>query len=145
MTPLVGGDQQGPVTVGLINSANETQTFEVWVVDDSVEKIGVKDSSGEVGNLSMTPGLRSFHPEGYDHPPIAVVLPESARHVTTANLTEGSTRELTVEDPPNNPTVIISVKSDGRIVEIVTATCDRNLRYVEVTGQDDHASGAYNC
>ncbi|WP_155120671.1 hypothetical protein [Haloprofundus marisrubri] len=145
MAPLMGGDQQGPVTVGLINDGNSTYSFEVWVAEGPLDGIQVQKGNGETVTVPAGPGLTKFNYSGKTPRTTSVQLPESARDIKQISISPGEVDEFTIEDPPSDPVVVVTVRNDTRVIALVTAACSGDFNYLEVTTLDGRATAGYNC
>jgi len=139
-------EQDRPVKVVLNNSANETQTFEVWVVKRS-ETVWTRRSDGLAGNWSIGQGVgtRSSGP----HPWTEVDLPDSARLHSRIMLEPGDENRSTIENFPRNYAVVVVLYQENVSGWWASASCDdRALIGIEVIStpsQYGEASAAYGC
>ncbi|WP_276249197.1 hypothetical protein [Haladaptatus sp. YSMS36] len=134
--------QEGPVTVVVNNSANETHTFEVWVVEYPAN-VTVRRSDGNVATGDVGPGLATHEPG--PHYFTAVELPDSARLHSRYPLESNAMTQTKIEQFPADFAVVVVISHDARIVSWVSAHCDGDLVFVEVTMFEYGSGSAYNC
>lgn len=145
LPPIGEQPQNNSVDVGLINSGNASSTFEVWVGERPFEGIQLHRQNNETEPLAVTSGLGTIRLNGPKPPVTAVSFPNSARQVERITLDPGDTQEFSVQDLPDDPVLVITVRNGERVFSIVTATCSGDFRYVEVTSLNERTSSAYNC
>jgi hypothetical protein len=141
-------EQERPVTVVLNNSANETQAFEVWVVEAPSTATTQLDD-GRTGNYTIGEGLRS-HSSGDYHFWTTVELPESARLHSRVKLNPGEVNQSTVDEFPQNFAVVVVLYQDSsKSGWWASANCaDQALVGLEVTSRPDKygdAFASYGC
>lgn len=151
--PFVGQSEQDlPVRVVLNNSANQTQTFTVWVVTGEVQPDGITiyKKNGEVDNASPGQGLSDYYLGGdYGYVTSVEPPPNRSRLHGQYVLSPGEMNRSTVEDFTIGSTIVISLDEDGRVIELTTANCGgRSLVGLEVHSRPNPpggASAAYGC
>lgn len=114
--------QERPVRVGLDNSANETQTFEVWVVERS-STVATRRSDGITVNWSIGQGLATTSSGPY--PWTKFEFPDSARLHGRFTLEPGEVNRTTVREFPRNFAVVVVLYQDPGISGWwASANCD---------------------
>ncbi|MFC4451524.1 hypothetical protein [Halorussus aquaticus] len=144
--PLGGpSGQEGPVPVALNNSANATHTFEVSVVEGPLTDVTIRKGDGDVDSASPGEGLSTYE-FGPDYGTVtSVELPESSRLHGRYTLAPGETRRSSVGNLFGNPTIVVVVSTDDRVVSLVTANCGGDLVFFDVTMRYYGSDSAYNC
>lgn len=145
-------EQEHPVKVVLNNSANQTQTFTVWVVTGEVQPDGIiiYKKNGEIDNASPGQGLSSYYLGGdYGHVTSVEPPPNRSRLHGQYVLSRGETKRSTVENFTIGSTIVVSLAEHGRVIELTTANCDeQSLVGLEVVSRPTPpggASAAYGC
>lgn len=122
--PFVGpSEQERPVQVVLNNSADETQTFEVWVVEvPSTATTRLNDS--RTGNYTIGQGLRS-HSSGDAGFWVAIELADSARLHGRFVLEPDEEHRSRIEKFPRNFAVVVVLYQDPNVSGWwASANCD---------------------
>lgn len=142
--PLGGpATQEQPVTVVVNNTANVTQTFEVWVVKAPATAM-VRQDDGSTGNYTIGQGLRS-HSSGEYHVYTEVKLPESAQLHGRYTLTPGEQNQSSITGfSRNGAVVVILSRGANEIVWWASANCDEAaLVGLKVTSYPKPPGGAF--
>lgn len=151
--PLNGPTEQDqPPRVVLNNSADETQTFTVWVVEGEIQpdEITIYKKSGEVDNASPGEGLSTYHLGG-DYGNVTSVEPPAnrSRLLGRYTLAPGKASRSSVENFTVGSTIVVSLSERGRVIELTVANCDEQaLVGLEVTSRPNPPGGAsasYGC
>ena len=132
-TPFGGpSEQERPVNLILNNSANETHTFEVWVVELPAN-VSYRRSDGLTGTWEIDEGVGSIEP-GDNRTYTAVNLSESARLHGRYTLDSGEENQSSIERlPRESAVVVVAYQAENEIIEWVSANCaDQSLLYLEV-------------
>lgn len=140
-------EQEGPVTLIVNNSANETHTFEIRVVELPAS-LTVHYRDGTVMKPEIGQGL-SNHDTG-PRTVTKIDMPESARLQGRYTLKPGEENKSSIENfSPNSALVVVVSNKDGEIFSWVSANCDeQNLVGLEVTSYPTPPGGvfaAYGC
>lgn len=124
--------QEEPASVVVNNSANETHTFEIWVVELPAN-VTYRRSDGLTGNWDIGEGVGSIEP-GDNRTYTSVTLPESARLHRRSTLGPGEENQSSIEEFPRDFAVVVVVyQAENEIIEWVSANCaDQDLLYLEV-------------
>lgn len=111
--PFTGPSEQNqPVTFVLDNSANVTQTFNVFVVR-APAKVKAKRADGITGNYTVGQGLRSHSSGPYAW--TKVELPNSAQLHGWFTVEPGKKERGTIEEFSQNSAVVVVLYQDGNI------------------------------
>lgn len=138
------GGQEGSVAVTVNNSANVTYTFEVSVVELPAN-VTLRRSDGINSTGPIGPGLTTTEPPDNEFY-TAVELPDSAKRNGQYSLEPGEENHSSIEEFPRNFAVVVVIYQDeNEIVSWVSATCDGNLVFLEVTMFHYGSGSAYNC
>lgn len=144
--------QERSVTVVANNSANATQTFEVWVVEGELrdEGITLHKRNGEVDSASPGQGLSSYRLDGdYGYVTSVEMPPDRSRLHGRYRLEPGETNRSTVGNFTTGSTLVVALSENGRVVELIAANCaGQALGALEVTSRSDPPGGAsasYGC
>lgn len=97
-------EQEQPVPVVLDNSANVTQTFEVFVVE-APAKVKVQRADGITGNYTVGQGLRSHSSGPYAW--TTVELPDSARLHGQFTVEPSEKERSAIEEFSQNSAVVV--------------------------------------
>lgn len=136
--------QTGPAEITISNSANQTYTFEVSVVEYPSNATTLRDD-GLTGDYQIGPGLRSHSP-GENYVWTEVELPESARLHGRYSLQPGEVSNTSIEEfSPDFAVVVVIYQAENEIDSWVSAHCSGNLAFLEVTMYEYGPSSAYNC
>jgi len=145
-------EQEQPVMTVLNNSANETQTFTVWVVEGEVQPEGIViyKKNGEVDNASPGQGLSTYYlGDNYGYVTSVEPPPNRSRLVGQYTLAPGETSRKNVENFTIGSTIVVSLSENGRVIELTAANCaDQRLTGLEVASRPHPpggASAAYGC
>jgi hypothetical protein len=128
-------EQERPVTVVLNNSANETQAFEVWVVDLPAN-VSTRRNDGLTATYPLGEGLVTTEPgDGYFY--TTVEPPESAQLHGRYTLEPGEENQSSIEKFPRDfAVVVVAYQDENHIIEWVSANCaDQALVGLEVTSR----------
>lgn len=139
--------QERPVRVVLENSANETQTFEVWVVERS-STVETRRSDGLTANWSIGQGLATASSGPY--PWTKFEFPDSARLHGRFTLKPGEVNRTTIREFPRDLAVVVVLYQDPGISGWwASANCDdQALVGLEVHTRPSKygdAGAAYGC
>ena len=140
------GGQDKPVAVTVNNSANVTQahTFEVSVIEYPAN-VTTRRDDGLTGNYRVGPGIATNSP-GENHTWTSVELPDSARLHGRYTLAPGEENQTSIEEFPADFAVVVVIYQDeNEIVSWVSAHCDGDLAFLEVTMFHYGSGSAYNC
>lgn len=124
--------QSRPTEIVVNNTANETHTFEVWVVDPPAN-VTLRRSDGKTGRYEIEEGVTSYDPGG-NRTFSVVSLPESARLHGRFTLEPGEANESQIEALPRDHVVVVfTYRAENEIIEWVDAHCgDAYLKYLQV-------------
>lgn len=100
-------DQEQPPQLLLNNSANETQTFEVWVADPR-DNVTARRDDGNVGNYTID-GALSTHSSGDYHAWKEVELPDSARLHGRFTIDPDEENRSSIDEFPRGYSVVVIV------------------------------------
>ncbi|GGN96064.1 MULTISPECIES: hypothetical protein [Haloarcula] len=142
--PISGQGSSVPIAVN--NSVNTTQsyTFEVSVVEYPAN-ISVQRSDGLDSTGRISPGLAVSEP-GDDRYYTAVEFPNSSRLHSRYTLSPGEGKQTEIEGFSADSAVIVVIyRSESEIVSYVTANCDGDLAFLEVTMFHYGAGASYDC
>lgn len=143
--PLFG--QNAPVPVVVNNSANTTQTFEVWVVEYESNVTFHRDD-GRAGTTEIGQGLVNYNSGDY-HTWEAIDLAMSSKLHGRYTLAPGEEARSEIEEfSPNFAIVIIVYQDENEIISWVSAHCGDGLGGVKVSSYPDPPGGvgaAYLC
>lgn len=145
-------EQDRPVELVFNNSANATQTFEVWVVEGEIhpDEITIYKEDGEVDNASPGEGLSTYYLGG-DYGNVTSVAPPAnrSRLLGQYTLAPDEISRSSVENFTIGSTIVVSLSESGRVIELTAANCDEQaLVGLEVTSRPDPPGGAsasYGC
>lgn len=139
------GGQEGSVTVTVNNSANVTQThtFEVWVIEYP-GNVTVRRSTGYDYTDDINPGLSTREP-GDDHTVTAIEFPDSARVHGRYTLEPGEINRSEIHEFSSDFAVYVVIYQNEHVVSRVSAHCDGDLVFLEVTMFHYGSGSAYNC
>lgn len=138
------GGQEGSVAVTVNNSANDTYTFEVSVVEYPAN-VTLRRSDGINSTGPIGPGLTTTEPPDNEHY-TAVELPDSAMRNGRYTLDPNEMDQSSIEEFPRDFAVVVVIYQDeNEIVSWVSATCDGNLAFLDVTMFHYGSGSAYNC
>ncbi|WP_255151214.1 hypothetical protein [Halorarius halobius] len=140
--------QEGPVTLSVNNSANVTHTFEVWVVDSELNnrEVIIRKRGGEIDRASPGPGLSNYQLDGDYGFVTAIELPQyQSRFYRNYTLSPDEENQSSIDEFKDDSTVIVIIYRDNRVVALVTAHCDDDLVFVDVTMRPYGADTGYNC
>lgn len=145
-------EQDQPPRVVLNNSANETQTFTVWVVEGEIhpDEITIYKQDREIDNASLREGLSTYHLGG-DYGNVTSVGPPAnrSRLLGRYTLAPGEASRSSIENFTVGSTIVISLSESGRVIELTVTNCDEQaLVGLEVTSRPDPPGGAsasYGC
>lgn len=143
--PFVG--QNDPVPVIVNNSANTTQTFEVWVVEYR-STVTLRRDDGLTGTTEIGQGLINDNP-GHNHTYTSITLPESSHLHGRYTLDPGEEGRSEIEEfSPDFAIVVIVYQDENEIISWVSAHCGDGLGGLKVNSYPDPPSGvgaAYSC
>lgn len=123
-------EQEGSVQLYLNNSANATQTFEVWVVEFGAN-VRVERTDGLTGNYTVGQGVAS-HSSG-PHAWTEVKPPDSARLHGRFTITPGNHTRSSIENFSRHSAVVVVVYEGNRSGWWASAYCsDQALVGLEV-------------
>jgi len=129
------------------NSANATQTFEVWVVNPK-NNLTVRLNDSRTINTTISPGLTSSS-SGQYHYYTAVEPPESARLHGRFTIKPGEEERSTIEEFPRTYAVVVILIQGDKIGWYATAKCGNEVLIgLEVTSRPykfSDAWAAYQC
>ena len=140
-------DQDQPVHLVLNNSANETQTFEVWEV-----KLGATLTlyyrDGTVVNATIGQGL-SNHDTG-PRTITKIEFPDWAQHYGQHTLEPGQEYRRNIENFSNTGALVVVIsRSEDEILSDVSANCDEQaligLKIVSRPDPPGGVSASYGC
>lgn len=121
-TPFGGpSEQERPVELILNNSANETQTFEVWVVEAGAT-VETHRTDGLSGNYTVGQGVAS-HSSG-PHAWKTVEPPDSARLHGRFTGDPGEEKQSSIKNFSRNSAVVVVLYQDNQSGWWVSANCD---------------------
>jgi|AntDeeMetagen681_2_1112603.scaffolds.fasta_scaffold12173_2 hypothetical protein len=135
--------QKGPVGLNVTNAANDTHTFEVFVVELPAN-VTVQLPDGRKQSDDIDPGLVSTGPGVYQAY-TAVEPPNSARLHGRYTLNPNETNISNISSLPENFAVIVTIHENDDVVSWVSATCDGDLVYLGVTMRYYGSDNVYNC
>lgn len=127
--------QRGPVNVTVSNAAEADYSFDVSVVEGTLDdrEVTVRDRDGSAFRVSPGEGLSTYELDGFDNYATAVELPANRTRghdrYELAPRENSSTRIADFETPGN---VVFVVSRGDQIVSLVVAHCNLDLQYVEV-------------
>lgn len=139
-------EQERPVRVVLNNSANQTQTFTVWVVTGEVEPDGITiyQKNGEVDNASPGEGLSSYYLGGDVYVTSVEPPPNRSRLHGQYVVSPGEVKRSPVENFTIGSTIVVSLAENGRVIELIAANCDeQSLAGIEVVSRPNPPGGAF--
>lgn len=137
------GGQEESVRLTVNNSNDSTHTFEAWVVEYP-GNVTVRRSTGYDYTEDINPGLSTREPGDY-HTVTAIEFPDSARLHGRYTLDPGEMNRSEIEEFPSDFAVYVVIYRDEHVVSRVSAHCDGNLVFLEVTMFHYGSSSAYNC
>lgn len=114
------GGQEGSVTVTVNNSANLTQTFEVWVVNPEAT-VTTRRDDGLTGNYTIGQGLAT-HSSG-PHAWGKVKLPDSARLHGRFIIDPGEEKRSSIENFSRDSAVVVVLYQGDKIGWWASAHC----------------------
>ena len=121
-------EQERPVRVVLNNSADQTQTFTVWVVTGEVQPDGITiyRKNREVDTASPGQGLSSYYLGG-DYDCVTSVDPPPNRSGLHGQyvVSPGEAKRSTVENYTIGSTIVVSLAERDRVIELTAANCDQ--------------------
>jgi hypothetical protein len=139
--------QNQPVELIMNNSANATQTFEIWVVKAG-SNVTVRYNDSRTANATVGEGLRTFSSAEYYY--TAVEPPDSAELHGRFRVGPGKENRSSIEKFRQDSAVLVVLYQDGKIGWYAIAHCsDGALVGVNVktrpsqTGGD--AGAGYGC
>jgi hypothetical protein len=141
--------QEEPASIVVNNSADVTQTFEVWVVELPAN-VTYRRSDGLTGSWDIGEGVGSVEP-GDNRTYTWVTLPESARLHGRSVLDPGEENWSSIEEFSRDFAVVMVVyQSENEIIEWASANCaDQNLLYLKVRSRHIKANAdvvvSFNC
>lgn len=119
--PLGGpSEQDRPVELVLNNSANATQTFEVWVVEAGATAT-VRREDNLTGNYTIDQGLRTHSSGPYAW--TTVELPDSARLHGRFTVEPGEEKRGSIEEFSHDSAVVVVLYQDDKIGWWASAYC----------------------
>lgn len=140
--------QEGPVTVVLGNSADRTYAFQVSVARGELNdgEVTIRKADGTVDSTSPGAGLTT-----YDFTPAfgrvtSIDMPRGRSRLAGRHVLEpGETNRRSIEEFEARDTILIVVRTDIRVVAMVTMSCRGDLVYVDVTMRAYGTETAFNC
>lgn len=142
--PLGGSTgQEGPVTVVMNNSANQTHSFEVWVVEYPANVTVRRETGGDYVD-DIGPGLSTREP-GEHHDMTAIEFPSSARLRGRYELRSGDENRSQITDFSDDFAVVIVIYQGDYVASYISAHCGGDLVFVDVTMFEYGSGSAYNC
>ena len=137
--------QQGPVGLNLTNRENETNTFEVFVVDRpanlTIKNVNKGTYSADIGEA----GISNTKLNSYNNTVTGIEPPDTARTHGRYVMQPGETRLSNITDFKDNSAVVVVISHNGTVASYVTSQCDGDLVAVRVMMHYYGASGAYDC
>lgn len=119
--PFGPSEQERPVQLFFNNSANTTQTFEVWVVElGSNVTVRMNDSRG--GNATIGEGLSSRSSGEYGYYTV-IEPPDSARFHGRFRVEPGEQKQSSIEMFWTNSAVVVILHQDNTIGWWASANC----------------------
>ena len=144
--------QEKPVPVVINNSANVTQTFEIWVVEGELNNNEVKIIKKNGKNDSASPGggLTIYRLDGgYGYVTSIEVPSNRSRLHDQFMLAPNNENESIIENSTIGSTVMVVHSENGRVVSLVAAKCsEQSLVGLKVTSHPATrglVSASYRC
>jgi len=140
--------QEEPVPVKLINEANETNTFEVLVVERPANVTTVRND-GLTANSWARQGVGSYSP-GENYTWTTVKLPKSARLHGRYTLSPGEENITRIEEvPPRFAIAVVVYRAENEIISVKTVQCSKSallgFRVTRRHGPAGGTSATYEC
>lgn len=145
--PLGGpSDQERPVQLVMNNSANDTQTFKVMVVDDGAT-VTARLNDSRTSNITISQGLTTISSNNYYY--TTIEFPESAQHHGRFTVEPGEENQSSIEEFSHNSAVVVVLHQGDTIGWWASAHCsDGALVGLEIytrPSQYGDAGAAYEC
>lgn len=139
--------QDQPVELVMNNSANATQTFEVWVVEAGAT-VTVHRNDSESYNSTIEQGLKTYSSGKY-HYHTAVEPPKSARLHGQFVVAPGDENRSSVDDFSKNSAVVVVLYQGDKIGWWASAYCSDGalvgLEVITRPSQYGDAGASYGC
>lgn len=139
--------QERPVKLVLNNSANVTQTFEVWVID-SQASITVRFNDSLTANTTIGPGLSTSSSGEYRYY-TAVEPPDSAELHGRFTVEPGEEKHSSIEEFPRDYAVLVVLYQGDKIGWYASANCGNEalvgLEVYTRPSQYGDAGAGYGC
>jgi len=121
------GEQSQQPTLVLNNTANDTHSFTVWVVDNGVGEdwVTVYPRDRETYTLSPQGGVYHSHfPE--EHVYVTDIKPRAnhSRFVTRVSVQPGETHRQNITNFSVGDSLMVTAAEDDRIFELIVSNCD---------------------
>lgn len=119
--PFSGSSQQNqPVELVLDNSANVTQTFEVWTVEAG-SNVTSTLNDGRTGHWTISQGIRTHGTGEYYY--TSIEPPKSARHIGRYTLKSGEEKQRSIKKFRGNSAVVVVLYQGDKIGWWASAQC----------------------
>lgn len=105
-------DKERPATLALNNSANVTQTFEVFIVEVGAT-VKTELNDGRTGNWTIGQGLSTVGTSGEYY--VTVEPPESARLYGRYTLEPGEVNRSSIEELATDAAIVVVLHQNGKI------------------------------
>lgn len=139
-------DQAQPVELVMNNSANETQTFEIWIVEAG-KNVTVRLNDSRTANSTIGQGLRTSSSGDYYY--TSIEPPDSARLHGRFTVKPGEKNRSSIENFSQNSAVVVVLHQNDKIGWWASAYCsDGALVGLEVRSRPSQfgdAGAAYGC
>lgn len=144
--PFTGpSTQQGPVGLNLTNDDNDTNTFEVFVVDRpanlTIEDADRGNYSADIGEA----GISNHKLNSYNNTVTGIEPPDTARTHGRYVMDPGETNLSNITNFKDDSAVVVVIYHNSTVASYVTSQCDGDLVAVRVMMHYYGASGAYDC